>query len=163
MSELHSPYPSPYGPRNQTPPDDNPDNLADAHYGIRFGPAILRALHKTIDFKGYASRGEYWCFFLFTFLASSLLSVLATLFISAEFANKLSVIFFLMFVVPTLSLLWRRLHDAGFAGPWFFLSLIPVLGGLAVFIMLMLPTRTEKRSASWDHPAQTTLTPHTWN
>ncbi|MGN0097010.1 MAG: DUF805 domain-containing protein [Corynebacterium sp.] len=161
MSELHNPYPSPYGLRNHTPPDNDQDNLADPYYGISFGQSILRALHKTIDFKGYASRGEYWWFFLFTFLTSSVLSILATLFISSEIANRLSLVFFLMFVVPTLSLLWRRLHDAGFAGPWFFISLIPVLGGLAVLIMLMLPTRTDKRSASWDHPGQTTLTPHT--
>ncbi|MGP9761254.1 DUF805 domain-containing protein [Corynebacterium sp. AOP12-C2-36] len=159
MPDSSTPYPPLYGPRPHTPPHDDPDILADPHYGISFSQAILRAFHKSIDFKGYASRGEYWWFFLFTFATSFLLTFLSTAFISQRVSDVLGMAAFLVFLVPSLSLLWRRLHDAGFSGLWFFISVIPIIGGIVVFIMLLLPTRTEKRSPAWDHPAQTTLTP----
>ena len=49
-------------------------------------------------------------------------------------------------LIPTLALTWRRLHDAGFPGPFYFLMFIPVVGPILVLIFLALPTRTERHS-----------------
>lgn len=51
----------------------------------------------------------------------------------------------LVLVVPWLALTWRRLHDAGLAGAWFFLSLLPVVGGLFFLALMMQPAKKEGR------------------
>ncbi|WP_053354136.1 DUF805 domain-containing protein [Leucobacter musarum] len=42
-------------------------------------------------------------------------------------------------LVPGLAISWRRFHDANFAGPFYFLSFIPYLGGLVVLVFMCLP------------------------
>jgi uncharacterized membrane protein YhaH (DUF805 family) len=46
-------------------------------------------------------------------------------------------------LVPGLSLLVRRLRDAGFHWAFIFLNLIP-LGSIAVLVMLAMPTKEKK-------------------
>jgi len=54
--------------------------------------------------------------------------------------------------IPSLAVTWRRLHDAGFAGPWCFLQFIPVVGSLTVLVMCLLPTSPSRQKAIWDDP-----------
>ncbi len=49
----------------------------------------------------------------------------------------------LAMIIPNLAITWRRLHDANFAGPFFFLSFIPGVGGLIVFVLELLPSKPE--------------------
>ncbi|MFS0853614.1 DUF805 domain-containing protein [Microbacterium sp. 179-I 3D4 NHS] len=51
----------------------------------------------------------------------------------------------LVTLVPTLALSWRRLHDGGLAGPWFFLSLLPGVGGLFLIVLMLQPSKPEGR------------------
>ncbi|SMQ71061.1 Uncharacterized membrane protein YhaH, DUF805 family [Plantibacter sp. VKM Ac-1784] len=46
-------------------------------------------------------------------------------------------------IVPNLAIAWRRLHDANFPGPFYFLSLIPSVGGLILFVLFLLPSKPE--------------------
>ncbi|WP_285026045.1 DUF805 domain-containing protein [Plantibacter sp. ME-Dv--P-122b] len=46
-------------------------------------------------------------------------------------------------IVPNLALAWRRLHDANFPGPFYFLSLIPSIGGIILFVLVLLPSKPE--------------------
>ncbi len=55
----------------------------------------------------------------------------------------LVVVLGLALLVPQLSLLWRRLHDANLAGPFAFLGLVPFVGGLVVFILALMPSKAE--------------------
>lgn len=57
----------------------------------------------------------------------------------------------LVLLVPWLALSWRRLHDSGLVGAWFFLSLIPVVGGLFFLVLMAQPTKKEGRR--FDLPA----------
>lgn len=43
-------------------------------------------------------------------------------------------------IVPMLSLTARRLHDAGLSRVWILLGLIPVLGTIALFVMVLQPS-----------------------
>ncbi len=43
-------------------------------------------------------------------------------------------------LVPTIAVTWRRFHDANFAGPFYFLSFIPYVGGLVVLVFMFLPS-----------------------
>lgn len=57
----------------------------------------------------------------------------------------LSSLVLLAVLVPQLAVLWRRLHDANFAGPFAFLGLIPTVGGLIVLVLTVLPSKVEGR------------------
>jgi uncharacterized membrane protein YhaH (DUF805 family) len=48
-------------------------------------------------------------------------------------------------LVPNLALSWRRLHDAGLAGPWYFLTLIAGVGGLFLLVLMLQPSKPEGR------------------
>lgn len=60
-------------------------------------------------------------------------------------ALAISGLLFVALVVPTLALIWRRLHDAGLAGPWFFTSLLPAVGPLFLAVLMLQPTQREAR------------------
>lgn len=55
----------------------------------------------------------------------------------------LSLLIFLATIVPTMAMSWRRLHDANFAGPFWFLQLIPSIGTLIIIILMLLPPKPE--------------------
>lgn len=49
-------------------------------------------------------------------------------------------------LVPSIAVTWRRLHDANFAGPFFFLGCIPYVGGLILLVFtVMSPNPTGRR------------------
>ncbi len=55
------------------------------------------------------------------------------------------IIVMLALIVPTLAISWRRLHDANLAGPFWFLSFIPGVGGLIVLALMLMPSKPEGR------------------
>lgn len=44
-------------------------------------------------------------------------------------------------VMPFLAVTWRRLHDVGRSGGWFFIVLIPVLGWIILAVMCALTSK----------------------
>jgi uncharacterized membrane protein YhaH (DUF805 family) len=46
-----------------------------------------------------------------------------------------------VFVVPTLALVVRRLHDSGKSGWWYFMSWIPFAGGIILIVLMVLDTQ----------------------
>lgn len=129
-------------------------------YGAGFGQAVSRFFKKYATFSGRASRSEYWWVQLFQFLVYLVPAIMisagtdfgaivaggefeassVTYSGVAAFGYVLYAVIWLIFIVPTLSLLWRRLHDANLGGPWALLYLIPGVGGLIVLIMTLLPS-----------------------
>lgn len=98
-----------------------------ANDSIQMGPetmdfvaAIKTCLGKYVDFKGRASRAEFWWFFLAVFIVSCI-----------PFVNFLGI----LLVLPYLSVSWRRMHDIGKGGGWWFINFIP-LAGFIWFIVL---------------------------
>nr|WP_263053678.1 DUF805 domain-containing protein [Brevibacterium casei] len=57
----------------------------------------------------------------------------------------LMIIVMLALLVPTLAISWRRLHDANLAGPFWFLTFIPGVGGLIVLALMLMPSKPEGR------------------
>lgn len=51
----------------------------------------------------------------------------------------------LALLVPGIALMWRRLHDANFPGPLFFLSFIPSVGNIIMLVFALLPSNPEGR------------------
>jgi len=100
---------------------------------LNFQEAVERALKQNYcNFKGRASRSEFWWFVLFTFLCSVVVSFVAIF--SSTVGNILNVVVSLGFFLPSLGLSVRRLHDVDKSGWWVLLSFIPVVG----FIVLLI-------------------------
>lgn len=108
---------------------------------------------KYARFEGRATRREYWSFALFYLLAMFFLCF-AGAFIDgaagnltgnehkdkAIFLSLFLLIFLLGTVLPSLAVMVRRFHDAGFTGWLALLSFIPGIGGLIVFVFMLIPS-----------------------
>ncbi len=94
--------------------------------------AIKLAFKNYCVFNGRAGLAEFWWFQLFTFLVGLVL-VMAQKATGMDVFNILSSLFGLATLLPQLGLIWRRLHDTGRAGGWFFIVFIPIVG----FIVLI--------------------------
>lgn len=95
------------------------------------------------DFKGRVTRTEYWMFYLFLFLINIGLGIIEGLLLGG--AAFLTSIFILATLIPHIAITARRLHDAGFSGWFQLLLLIPVLGWIAVIVMLCLETKPDNK------------------
>lgn len=51
-------------------------------------------------------------------------------------------LFYLVLLVPSIAMAWRRLHDANFAGPWYFISLTSV-GSIILLVFMFMPPKAE--------------------
>lgn len=87
-----------------------------------FGRAISNAFKYCWHYTGRSSRSEYWWFYLFELLIG-----IPTLGIGL-----------LVCLFPALSLTIRRLHDSGRSGWNYLWCFLPIVGGLIVFIMLLM-------------------------
>ena len=127
--------------------------LSAPYYGATFPIAVKRFWQKYATFSGRASRGEYWWWAVVSgVVAAILLSVYIPSLLAARTdghglqmnAGILVVIvigglWFLATVVPTLALLWRRLHDANLSGLYCVLGIIPTVGWLFILVFTLLP------------------------
>ncbi|WP_375241278.1 DUF805 domain-containing protein [Polaribacter sp.] len=109
----------------------------------------LKVLKDYFKFSGRARRKEYWMFFLFHYLFTGLLLFLfiysnENLFdYNQEFETEntsylfliLLLIYTLVTIIPSLAVSSRRMHDLGKSGAWFFINLIPYIGGFWFLIL----------------------------
>ncbi|MEM1133857.1 MAG: DUF805 domain-containing protein [Pseudomonadota bacterium] len=115
---------------------------------------MILPLKRYADFEGRSRRLEYWMFYLFQLLVYV---ILFAIFIVAgppmsgsddtslgahPFAAiflGLMVLFALGTVIPNIAVTVRRFHDQDKSGWMYLLMLIPYLGGLIVFVFMLLP------------------------
>ena len=95
----------------------------------------VSVLKKYVEFKGCASRSEFWWFVLINFLVSILVGIVAGI-----IHLPLSILYFLAVLLPSIAVGARRLRDAGFS-PWLMLlGLIPLVS-LALIVLWIFPTK----------------------
>ena len=75
--------------------------------------SALQTLKKYADFKGRASRDEFWCFFAFLIIANAVASLVGLL---LGLGPILSAIVGALLIIPQLAVAVRRLHDLGKSG-----------------------------------------------
>ena len=101
------------------------------------------ALSKYAQFTGRSRRSEYWYFQLvYAFVAITLLVPIG---IAAAMESQILaglsgiayVIITLGLIVPSIAVLVRRLHDTGRSGWWYFVSLVPFIGGILLLVWLV--------------------------
>ena len=110
--------------------------------------AIQSVFTQYAGFSGRASRSEYWIwwgFLVVVFFAIGAVALLfdATGFIVASLAA-------LALFIPNLAVTVRRLHDTGRSGWWLLIVFIPFIGGLILFVFMLLDSQPE--SNKWGAP-----------
>lgn len=95
---------------------------------MSFFEAVSTCFRKYADFSGRARRKEYWYFTLFNSVVSTLLAL-----ILGESSILVSV-FSLVMLVPGLAVAWRRLHDIGKVGSWWFIVFVPLVGWILALV-----------------------------
>jgi uncharacterized membrane protein YhaH (DUF805 family) len=117
---------------------------------MNFAKAVKHCLRNYANFRGRASRSEYWYFVSVYFIiwgAVWLFGILApSLAASDDYAPEAPSLFFslliiiafiatLAIVIPALAASVRRLHDTGRSAAWYLLNFIP-FAGIVVLIFL---------------------------
>jgi len=92
------------------------------------------------NFNDRATRTQFWMFSLI-YLAIGL--AIAVIEYVLQIPGLLGLVFSLVMLVPAFAYGARRLHDMGRSGWWQLLILLPILGGIALIIMLCLATKPE--------------------
>ena len=106
-----------------------------------------------VDFAGRSTRSEYWWVWLGNMILyipffSAYGNALAnsrneSALITLGFTAIIYFIFGLAIFLPSLALTVRRLRDAGFHWALIFVAFIPMVGGIALLVLLAMPTKEE--------------------
>jgi uncharacterized membrane protein YhaH (DUF805 family) len=94
---------------------------------MTFQESVKVCFAKYADFSGKASRSEYWWFVLFILLVSMAASVISP---------KLSALFTLATLLPSIAIAARRLHDTNRSGWWQLIVLVPLIGFIVLLVFL---------------------------
>jgi uncharacterized membrane protein YhaH (DUF805 family) len=111
---------------------------------------VLEVFSKYAVFSGRARRKEYWYWYLFNFIVSifiAVVSVVINLPNGTEtdnglgwfglFINLVAIVYSLGTFIPNLAVTVRRLHDTNRSGWWYFISMVPFIGGIILLIYLI--------------------------
>jgi uncharacterized membrane protein YhaH (DUF805 family) len=104
---------------------------------MNFADAIKNGFKKYVQFRGVASRSEYWYWVLFTFLVSVVLGTIDAVMAAGSLEQQatdpfamsgtLGNIASLVFLLPNLTVGVRRMRDAGFSAWFLLLSVLPLI------------------------------------
>lgn len=107
----------------------------------------IETVKKYADFKGRARRKEYWYFFLFNSLISSILvlaeALTGNLNPDTGF-GLLSGLFTLAILIPSLAVSVRRLHDVNRSGWWLLIVFIPIIGAIVFLVFSVTGSKPDE-------------------
>ena len=118
---------------------------------MTFTEAVKNVYANYVTFKGRASRSEFWKFAIFMAIVTLVLylPLIVTGGQTGELTSGLNTlvlvsllavgVFMLVTVIPYLAVLVRRLHDTDRSGWWYWIALVPFVGGLVLLVLLVLP------------------------
>lgn len=101
---------------------------------------FIKSLKQYADFKGRARRKEYWMFILFSIIIGIILTLIEMMTGTFNYfvnMGPLSALFSLVILVPNLAVTVRRLHDIGKSGWMMLIVLIPIIGAIWFFILMI--------------------------
>lgn len=100
----------------------------------------LDVLKNYFGFSGRARRAEYWYFTLFNMLVGIVLAgidwVTGTLDPETG-VGLLGGVYTLAILIPSIAVVFRRLHDTGRSAWWLFILFIPLIGAIVLLVFLV--------------------------
>ena len=114
---------------------------------------FLYCLKHYVDFNGRAPRAEFWYFVLFNLIIALVVGGVGY----AIGFSKLSSLYSLLVLLPTLAVSVRRLQDTGKSGWSILVGLIPLVGALILIYFYAQdsqPGENQYGANPKDHPAQ---------
>ena len=107
-------------------------NAGEAHNGeVGFIKAISLFFKNYVNFRGRASKSEYWWAFLFNVIMFFPLGLISSA------VPPLGGLCSIVLMIPGIALAVRRLHDTGKSGAYWFMGLIPIAGGIILLIQFL--------------------------
>lgn len=104
------------------------------------------------NFKGRASRSEYWRFYGITIVIAGIFNVLSALVMDTALASVvglISIVYNLAILLPSIGLAARRLHDIGKSGWMLLISLIPF--GI-IYVIYLLAQKGDEGDNQYESP-----------
>lgn len=98
----------------------------------------INALKNYAVFSGRATRKEFWMFYLINFLISFVIGFTEAM---LEASGAIGLIYTIAMLCPTLAIIVRRLHDTGRSGFWLLILLLPIIGLIVMFVLLVLKSQ----------------------
>lgn len=100
--------------------------------------AIQSVFRQYATFTGRARRSEYWYYTLFVVIVNLAFTAISTI-AGAEsgltrFITILQSLWSLAIFIPGLAICWRRLHDIGKSGAYWFFCFIPLVGAILLLV-----------------------------
>ncbi len=97
---------------------------------------------KYMVFTGRSRRTEYWTFTLINLAISLILSVLGAILgsiisILGTLVGIISLVFSLALLLPWIAVGIRRLHDTGRSGWWLLIGLVPLVGLVLIYFLVL--------------------------
>ena len=92
-----------------------------------FVEAIKACFGKYATFEGRARRSEYWYFCLFGFVVGLVLGWIPVV----------GMLISLAFLLPSISVGVRRLHDVGKSGWWYLLVFVPIANLVLIYFYIL--------------------------
>jgi uncharacterized membrane protein YhaH (DUF805 family) len=99
---------------------------------------MLMPLRRYAEFSGRSRRKEYWMFALFAFLVGIVLSIVERIVGLDAVVGPygfLLLLFWLAFLVPSIAVGIRRLHDTNRSGWWLLIALVPLIGAIVLLVV----------------------------
>lgn len=100
----------------------------------------LKVLNQYADFSGRARRKEYWMFVLFNMIfafSAVILDNILGIAMPEIGYGPIYGLYALAMLIPGIAVTVRRLHDTGRSGWWILISIIPVIGAIWLFVLLV--------------------------
>jgi uncharacterized membrane protein YhaH (DUF805 family) len=105
---------------------------------VAFQSAIKLQLENVTNFNGRASLSAYWWYALGLFIVNMVLEIIS-IGVSSLALTLLIMLVEIVVGLTGLSVAVRRLHDTGKSGWMLLLGAIPIVGAIAVLVLLLLP------------------------
>jgi uncharacterized membrane protein YhaH (DUF805 family) len=96
----------------------------------------LSVLKKYATFSGRSQRAEYWYFVLFNIIITIVLGIISA--VIGDDSSILGILYSLAVLIPGIAVSVRRLHDVGKSGWMLLITLIPLIGAIWLFVLMVI-------------------------
>ena len=106
--------------------------------------AYKRFLKNYANFSGRSTRSDYWYVILANFLIGFVIGFIGGLIPDlAGVTALISGLYSLAIIIPGIAIVVRRLHDINKSGWFYFIALVPLVGGIILLVFLFTASVNE--------------------